>query len=245
MMPALRSEIRKLLTARPTYYLSGLAILIVGFVGFYIEGYKLTGGDLQNHALLASDTTDALSAIMTIGVIVGVLLMTYEYRFNTIVYTLTASNNRSKVLLAKILTVTGYAILFSLVVGSLSPLMTYLGVHLHGNHLVPQTINYSDLLWRSVYYGWSYSMIGLLIATIIRNQVGAIVSLFLIPTIELLFSQLLKGNSVYLPFTALGSLVRQPDRYQITHARAAQVVGIYLIVGWIVAWLLFLRRDAS
>jgi len=50
-----------------------------------------------------------------------------------------------------------------------------------------------SLLWRSVFFTWGYAMAGLLIALLIRSQVGAIASLFLIPsTVETLLGLLLK-----------------------------------------------------
>jgi len=48
MLVALKAEFRKLFTVRSTYILTGLAILFVIFFAFYIEGYHLSGKDLQN-----------------------------------------------------------------------------------------------------------------------------------------------------------------------------------------------------
>lgn len=245
MITELKSEFRKLLTVRSTYLITLFTIVLIAFVGFYVVGWRLTGGDLRNPFLLASDITDPLTNLVFLAGVVGVLLMTHEYRYNTIVYTLTASNSRSKVLLAKVIATSAYAIFFTILVAVLSPLMTYLGVHAHGHALVPQTLNLSDLAWRALYYGWGYAMIALMIAVIVRNQVATIVALFLTPAVEQLLSLLLKNNTVYLPFDALGSLMQKPLHGAITHARAAEVFALYLIVGWAIAWLLFLRRDAS
>jgi hypothetical protein len=67
--------------------------------------------------------------------------------------------------------------------------------------------------------------------------------MFLIPgTVEQLLGLLLKKNQVYLPFSALGAVL---EHNQISYVRAATVVGLYVVVGWIVAWVLFLRRDAN
>ena len=93
-------------------------------------------------------------------------------------------------------------------------------------------------------------MAGLALAGLIRNQVGAIITLFVAPgTIESLLGLLLKKNQVYLPFTALRQVVSQsmdPSLAgRITPVHAAYVFGAYLAGTWIVAWVLFLRRDAN
>jgi hypothetical protein len=161
-------------------------------------------------------------------------------------YTLTASNSRSKVLFAKILTISTFGIVFALVVSTFTPVLDYLGIHAHGHTLVPQVLNYGNLLWRSLYFGWGIATTGLLLATLIRNQVGAIVVLFLVQTVESgLLSPVLKGNSVYLPFMSLDEVLMPAQHGTITHAHAAMVFSVYLVVGWLVAWTLFLRRDAN
>ena len=246
-MGELKSELRKLFTVRSTYYVLGLTLFLVLLIGFYIEGYRLDTKQLLDPLLLNNSITDAINALIALAGIVGILLVTHEYRYNTIVYTLTATRSRSRVFVAKILAMSIFAVLFCVLVGFLAPLVTYLGVHAahHGSLLVPQTLHYSDALWRLFYYGWAYVMFAVMLAVIIRNQVAAIVSLFLIPTIEQVLTLLLKDNSVYLPFSALGSLVSAPTRGSITHAHAAMVTLVYLVIGFTVAWALFQRRDAN
>jgi hypothetical protein len=168
-------------------------------------------------------------------------------------YTFAASRIRTRVLLAKIIVVSVFALLLSLTISVLSPALMYLGTLVKGLELAPQTFPIWDLLWRSLFFGWANSMIALLFAAIIRNQVGAIAALFLIPgPIETLLSLLLKHNTVYLPFTAMQQIVNAPqDGQQLMELRhlspgmGAAVVCAYLIIGWCIAWLLFLRRDAN
>jgi ABC-type transport system involved in multi-copper enzyme maturation permease subunit len=252
MMTTLKAEFRKLLSVRSTYIITALVVALVIFVAFYINGWRLSPADLHDPSQLASDVTGALN-ITVFGAIVGILLMTHEYRYNTIMYTLTSSNSRSKVLLAKFITVSAYALFLAVLIGVLSPIMSYLGVHLHGHALVPQTLHYGNLAWRSLFYGWGYGMAGLLLAVLSRNQVASIVALFLIPDLgEQLLGLLLKHNTVYLPFSSLnqviryGTSVRDPNiNSSLSPGKAAGVYCIYLVVGGIVAWILFLRRDAS
>lgn len=247
-MTELKAEFRKLLTVRSTYIITGLLIAFVIFIAFYVEGWRLAPQDLHNPAELSSDVFGALG-LSVFGAVIGILLMTHEYRYNTIIYTLTGSNSRSRVLFSKIIVISVYALLLTAVIAVLSPTASYLGVHAHGHILVPQTLHIGDLAWRSLFYGWSYGLIGLLLAVLIRIQVGAIVALFVIPSaIEGLLSQLLKHDAIYLPFTALAEVIGNQgfdSTKPLSPGRAAAVVAVYLAVGWAVAWVLFLKRDAN
>lgn len=248
-MAALKAEFKKLLTVRSTYFISGLVILFVIFIAFYVTGWRLAPSDLHSSTQLASDVTGALN-LMVFGAVIAILLVTHEYRYNTIIYTLTNSNSRSKVLFAKLVVASSYALALAMVIGVLSPVMTYLGVHAAGHSLVPQTLDYGNLVWRGLFYGWGYGMAGLLLALLLRNQVAAIVALFVIPgPVEQLLSLLLKHNTVYLPFTALNQVISmgdgEPRIGRISPSRGALIFLVYIVVGWIAAWYLFLHRDAT
>jgi ABC-2 type transport system permease protein len=249
MIPALKAEFRKLFSVRSTYFVLLLVVVLMLFFGFYVSGWKASAIVLHDPTSLASDVTGAVSTVSVFSALVAILLMTQEYRYNLISYTLTANNSRSKVLFAKFLVSSIFGIAFALIVGCLSPVVSIWGANAHGLHFVPQVLHHGTLLWHSVFYGWGYTTAGLLIATIIRNQIGAIVVLFIAPdTVEGLLSLLLKHNTVYLPFTSLsvviGQVMQPAFAHVISPAKAALIFTGYLIVGWIVAWILFLRRDA-
>ena len=248
MMATLRAEFRKLLTVRSTYIITVLIVAFVFFIAFYVEGWRLGPADLHNPGQLSSDVFGALT-LSVFGAVIAILLMTHEYRYNTIIYTLTGSNSRSRVLISKIIVISVYALFLTAVIGVLSPIASYLGIHAHGHVLAAQTLHVGNLAWRSLFYGWSYGMIGLLLAALIRVQVGAIVALFVIPTaIEGLLSELLKHSAVYLPFTAQSEVIGNSGfrvGAPLSPGRAAIVVLTYLVIGWIVAWVLFIRRDAN
>lgn len=248
MMATLRAEFRKLLTVRSTYIITILIVVFVILFSFYVEGWRLGPQALRQPSQLAGDVFGALT-LSVFAAIIAILLMTHEYRYNTIIYTLTGSNSRSKVLLSKIIVISAYALFLTAVLGVLSPLVSDLGVHAHGHTLVSQTFHVGNLAWRSLFYGWSYGMIGLLLAALIRVQVGAIVALFVLPTaVEGLLSQLLKHSAVYLPFSAQSEVIGNQGfsaGAPLAPGKAAMVVLAYLIIGWIIAWVLFLKRDAN
>lgn len=253
MIATIKAEFRKLFSVRSTYYVLALVIALVIFFSFYVVGWHLNdkSGLLNPFDLANNDITSAVNTISIFSALIALLLFTHEYRYNTIMYTLTSSNSRSKVLLAKILVVSGFSIVFTLFVATAAPLLTLLGIHLHHLELVHQTLFYRNLLWRCLFFGWGYAMAGLVIGSLIRNQVGAIVTLFIAPgVLESLIGLLIKNNVAYLPFSSLHVVIGQGMSSgnwvtSITPLHAAFVFTGYLIVSWLAAWILFVRRDAN
>lgn len=248
MIPALKSEIRKLLTVRSTYVIFGISLVFVAFFAGYVEGYKVSGMSASNPGKLASEVTGAVANMSIFGALIALLLFAHEYRYNTIMYTLTAANRRTKVLLAKIITVSLLALVFTAVMAAFGPLATAVGLQIKGVDLAPQVFYYRDLIPHALFFGWGYAMAGLLLISLIRNQIGAIVTLFIVSsTVEAVLSLLLKKDAVYLPFQSLSQVLGQPTMGggSLSPGKAMLVFSSYLIVGWLVAWALFLRRDAN
>ncbi len=254
MKQAIKAEFRKILTLRSTYIVTAIAFLLVVFFAFYIEGLRSNHEVLMDPNRLASEVTNAIIPTASLFSFVGLLLFTHEYRYSTIMYSLTSSKSRTRVLLAKIIVISCYALLVSLLIVALSPALTYLGVQIRGLEFAPQVFPVWDLLWRTLFYGWAYSMAGLLLAALIRSQVGSIAALFLVPSaVEGFASLALKNNAMYLPFTALQKVIMTgqvppegaPFTGHLPAGKAALVFLAYLVVGWLVAWFLFLKRDAG
>lgn len=240
MLPAIRAEARKLLTIRSTYILSGIAFLLVAFLTFWIFGYKAPGEG--SHVLIEAVSTGG-SAISVFMAIIGILLITHEYRYNTIMYTLTASNSRSKVLAAKILVFGGFVAAFTVFIMLASALFSWIGLQMGHERVVAQEFFYWDTIWRTLTYVLFYTLAGLMFGVLFRHVVGAIAVFMIVPsTIEGLLSMLLKENTKYLPFTALEQI---NSASMLKPATAALIFGAYLAGGWIIAWFLFLKRDAN
>jgi ABC-2 type transport system permease protein len=248
MIRLIKAEFQKILTVRSTYYLLGFCLLLTFLISFYIEGLRNTH-DILDSGKLASEAVMIVGALSLLLSLVGAMLLTHEYRYNTIMYTLTSSNSRLKVLLAKIVAVSGFALLAALFFGALAPVLTAYGVHLKGYEMVQQTIPFLDILWRSLFFAWAYAMLALIIAFIIRNQIGTIVSILLIPsTAETLLTLLIKEKASYLPFRALNNVLgNMPERglVAMSHGESALIVLAYILAGGLIAAFLFQRRDAS
>jgi ABC-2 type transport system permease protein len=248
MINALKAELRKIYTVRATYGILLFCLAIMCIFAFWVEGYKAGDGsrsvtDVHKVAFLIRD---AVSNLAFFGGLVGILAMAYEYRYNTIMYTLTASKSRMRILLAKIFAVSIYSVLFSVFVAVMVLILMFIGISIKGLSLSHQEFPL-DIIWRALFTSWGYTMAGLLLTSIIRQQVGAIATFFAIPIfIEQLAGLALKDNRIYLPFTALGQ-VTVPDGFKnaLSPGKAALVFSVYLIIGWTIAGILFLRRDAN
>lgn len=247
MIAAFKSELYKLLTIRSTYIISLIGVAILGLFVFYGMGIKASPEALQHPTYLMENILSSVQNLSIFATLIAILMMTHEYRYNTITYTLTTSNSRTKVLLAKMGVLSLFALVFAAVVAVLGGLFVLLGVHLGGHELVSQTVYYQEIVWRSLAHVWGYVMLGLMLATLIRSQVGTIVALFILPTIEQLLSVwLLKDSSSLLPFNTLNTIISghsgTPD---VSTVEAAKLFLLYLVGGWLVTWVLFKKRDAN
>ncbi|MDB5184957.1 MAG: hypothetical protein JWN38_765 [Candidatus Saccharibacteria bacterium] len=247
MIPSFKSEFRKLLTVRTTYGISLVSLALTAFFCLYVFGYKGNGAGaltaLSFHQLLS----DGASIGALFGAIVSALLVAHEYRYNTIMYTLTTNVHRTRVLAAKFGAIVIYAVLFGLA-STLVALGSFcIGVLLRGASLPYQDFNVWLDTARLIFSFIAYAIITGIIAVIARSIVVAIVALFLLPTtIEPLLTLLLRDNGKYLPFNAINSVQgAMSSNSALTPGAAFWVSCLYLAIGLFVAWLLFTRRDAN
>lgn len=247
MIPVIKAEFRKLLTVRSTYFIVLASLAITALFAGFIEGFRNNAASLNQPDLLATESTSAIVFVGLILAFAGLLLAGHEYRYNTIMYTLTASNRRYKVLLAKFITISIFALLTAALIAFFSPFCTILGAHLAGKHIGPQHFALWAILWRCLVCGWGYAMYALILIIILRNQIGAIVTFLLVPLIgENILTLLVKNNSKYLPFTAVQSIASPTDLgNHTTSGHELVVVLVYVVAGLAVGAILFMRRDAN
>lgn len=249
MRAELRSEFRKVFTIRSTYIILGLSLLLLVFFSFYVGGWHSAKADLMDPHRLFRVTQQAINFLAIFPALIALLLLTHEFRYNTSSYSLTLSNSRHKVIAAKVIVITVLALVMTAIIGVAAPLLADWGIHAHHLKLTHQSYYFSAIIWRGLVFGWGYAMAGLVIAALIRNQIGAIIALFIVPgTVEGLLSILLKQNTVYLPFSALHSMLgvgMEVTNANITPFHAMLVFLGYLAVAWIIGWYLFLHRDVG
>jgi ABC-type transport system involved in multi-copper enzyme maturation permease subunit len=215
---------------------------------------------------LVSHAQEAVSIVSVFAAVVVVLLMAHEFRYNTINYTLTLSNSRSKVLLSKIIVSASYVIVTTLLAIVVSVAVTQLAANIKDLILPVQNHNWPYVLARLTGYTLAYTLIFLGVAVLIRILVASVIAIFLLPTISNIGSLLLTPRNIeptkILPFSALdrfgnvvvdvfgsqgnaGEFMVQTSSKQATVLQSGLIVAAWMLGLWIVAWLLFLRRDAN
>lgn len=246
----MKSEFRKLFTVRSTYILIILSAFFVILFAGYFEGYKgNTGSPAAKLEITALHEIVVNSAGLGVifASIIAALFMAHEYRYNTIMYTLTANAHRTRVLLAKVITATLFGIAYGLLIFGLALGSYQLGLTLRDATLPAQNFELLNELGKVVFYYAAYALAGLLIATVARSVLVAIASLLIIPTtIEPLIGLLLKDNAKYLPFASLDSVINISALQNALSSGTAMVVAsLYLAAGLVITWALFMRRDAN
>ena len=248
MINQISAEFKKVFTIRSTYVIFALMFALMFFFGFYVGGWHLDKLDLLDPRQLYRTAQQSINFLAIFPALIALLLITHEYRYNIISYSLTISNSRSKVLASKIIVVTILSLITTSIVLVASPIFARWGISANGLKLVHQNFYFWDIAWKGLVFGWGYAMVGLLLGALIRNQIGAIVVLFIVPdTVEGLLSIWLKNNTDYLPFTALHTMLGaglNSSGATIAPVHALYVFLAYLLGGWVIAWYLFIKRDA-
>jgi ABC-type transport system involved in multi-copper enzyme maturation permease subunit len=243
MRAQIKAELRKLLTVRSTYVLLGVAFLAVILVNFWAVGYKFVGQ--MPNTYVADAVTNSFIAVGMFAGIIAVLLVTHEYRYNTIFYTLTLARSRTAVLVSKVAVLSLLSVFYMLLLTLLTIIAVLVGLKM-GNHAVTaQVYNWGEIFGLGLLYIWGICMLGFIFATIVRNQIGSIVLFLFLPnTIEGLASLLLKDRVAYLPFTALNNVImNNVQSFSVT--KSAIIFLVWAGFGLFVSWVLFTRRDAN
>jgi ABC-2 type transport system permease protein len=250
MLATIKSEIRKLFTVRSTYFLAAIALVLTILFAFYFEGYK---GNTGSAASMLAPT--ALQEIVGNGAglgvmfvaIIAILFMAHEYRYNTIAYTLTLNTRRTKVLLSKMLVISGFAVVFGMISAAVALGGYMFGLSLRDATLPAQEFDAVVQIARVAFYYVGYAILGILIACLARSVVAAVSTLLLYSAVvEPILGLLLRDNAKYLPVNALDSTVGAAMIPNMLSANAAILVSAgYLVGGLIITWILFVKRDAA
>src|SRR5580658_6941206 len=105
MITELKAEFRKVFSIRSTYVILAIMTALVIFFSFYVGGWRSDKANLLDPHRLFTISQQSINFIAIFPGLIALLLLTHEFRYNVISYSLTLSNNRSKVLAAKIIVV--------------------------------------------------------------------------------------------------------------------------------------------
>ena len=190
MIGALRYEWVRLTTLRSTWWLTGASIFVAGGVS-YLWSLALNNDD----AMRGFGRPAAFAAVLTQGAstsaipllvayimgLFGVFTFGHEYRHGMIRATLTALPQRSNVLSAKIIVTAVWAGLVAVICLALGALWGFVS---------GSDVNFSltvsgvpRVMLGYVIYVVMFTLIGLGVAAIVRNQAGAIVIMLVVPLV--------------------------------------------------------------
>ena len=240
-MSLLRSEWIKLFTTKTTWVMLGIGLLCEGlFAGLFVGLASLE--ELDDIEEIITGT----GLLMTLMLVLGVLIITTEFRHGTASSTFLVSPRRWPVLVAKLAAalLVGLlaGLLFVLVNGGLA-LTIYSG---RGGSLPPT----GDLV--EVYAGVvaSFALLcafGLGVGAIVRNQVGAIITAIAFFFIISGLPYLLPGTiGEYFPASAVGALHgHEEGEGTLSQVGGGLVLAAWALGLWALGTLLVSRRDLS
>lgn len=238
-MKLLGSEWIKLFTVRTTWVMLGIGLFCEGLFAGLIVGL-VPFDDLGSVADILTGT----GLLMTLMLVLGVLIVSTEFRHGTASSTFLVSPRRWPVLVAKL----GAAVLVGLLAGLL-----YVAVN--GGIALPLYSGRGGVLppagdLAEVYAGVvaSFALLavfGLGIGAIIRNQVGAIIAAIAFFFIVSSLPELLPGTiGEYFPAAAVGTLHgRVEGNGTLTQVEGGLVLAAWSLGLWALGTLLVARRD--
>ncbi|MCH7233137.1 hypothetical protein L0U85_20085 [Glycomyces sp. L485] len=261
MLNALRYEWTRLRTLRSTYWMVGSGLVVAASIPV-ILGLAASDEPLDAMAVAVGVNGGATFGIPFLAVfmaIIGIFATGHEYRHGTIQPTLTALPQRSRLILAKIMTVTtltAAATLVSIAINA-SVMLAFWGE-------VPGLFDdpVRSALLGYLAYNLIYMLVGLGLGLLFRGVPSALVVIFLMP---LIIESVIVGLTMvpaldwlvqvvkFLPFTAGTQLMltgpadfgpAAPDFGFFDRWASGGVFAVFaaLIIG--LAWTLFKKRDA-
>ncbi len=244
MMPQIRAELLKVRSTRTTIgLLIGMIALIVLFTvltGLLSHSYGLAGKENQRQLLSLGSLAGVFSALA------GALLVTSEYRYGTIRPTILFNPARSSVLTAKIVAGALAGIAFGIVGEALG---WAIGVVILEARGITIALSSSDVLLL-VLGGLAgvalWGAIGAAIGTIVRNQVGAIITLLAWGfVVDSLLFGLVPSVGRFTPTRAADAMMGLKTDHLLSPGAGAVVLVAWAAVLAIIGIVLTAQRDIS
>jgi len=242
------AELLKLRTTRVTYILLGVTVLLSGLAAAAIVGSgSLDGDDWLQLAQGAGFST-------TLATIVGILLVTNEYRHGTIMTTFLAEPRRVRVGAAKLAAalVAGIVLAVASIATTALVALPWAAARGEGLHLEGQA---GEAVARVLLAFALSAALGAAVGAIIQNQVGTIIAVFvwflIVESIIGVLSALVFGDlgepdpvSPYLPGSALSGIIGgEGSEFMLRGGPAALLALGYVALLSVVGALSMTRRD--
>jgi ABC-2 type transport system permease protein len=247
----LASELLKLRTTRVPYVLLALTMLASGLVTAAIVGSGEADADQDDRALAIAQGAGFWSSLATV---LGILVVTNEYRHGTIMTTFLAEPRRVRVLAAKLATalIGGAVLALGALLATVAVALPWLSITDQSLPLDGQALEAAGRL--TLAFALSAAL-GAAVGAIIQNQVGTIITVFvwflIIESIIGVVSALLFGDlgepdpvSPYLPGSALGGIIGgQGGDFMLNGGWAALLTAGYVAGLSSLAAVSMTRRD--
>ena len=240
-MNLLRSEWIKLLTTRTTLVMIGVGLLCEGLFAGLLTGLA-SFEDIGD----VTELITGLGLLMTLMLVLGVLIITTEFRHGTTGSTFLVTPRRWPVMLAKL----GAALLIGVLAGLLFVLVNgglALPIYSGRGGTLPPTSELVDVYAGVVVSFALLGAFGLGIGAIVRNQVGAIIAAIAVFFVVSGLPELLPGTiGEYFPAQAVGTLHgRVEGDGTLTAIQAGFILAAWSAALCAVGTALLIRRDLS
>lgn len=249
-MSSFAAELRKLHTVPTTWIVSVVGwalVLISASLPFLVD---VLGNDFDGSASQVASTIDQIGTNSVIPLVVGVLVITTEFRHGTIGRTLQLVPSRLKVLGWKLAAGGAYAILFTLVSLVLVAAMLWIMAAVEGVSLGWGPEGWTAL-WQ-VFVGMILpALLGVAVGALVRSQVMAITLVLVWVFVAESLIMLKPAVGKWMPFQALNSVFMTAETRAAMGPNAqflepgvalAAFVG-YVVVFTALAVLLMRKRD--
>jgi ABC-2 type transport system permease protein len=246
------AELLKLRTTRVPYVLVGVAALASGLVAAALTGAGELDADQQDRPLALAQGAGFWGVLATI---LGILVVTNEYRHGTIMTTFIAEPRRVRVLGAKLATslIGGTTLAIGALLAAAAVAVPWLALRDEPSIFTGQAF---EAVGRLLLAFALSAALGAAVGAVIQNQVGAIITVFvwflIIESIISVVASLLLTDigepdpvTPYLPGTALGGIVGgdQGSEYMIRGGPAILVVIGYVVGLALLGAVSMTRRD--
>lgn len=262
MISLVRAELLKLRTTRVMW---GLLIGLVPYVAFNAFGHFLPYlfkpqpnaeplAPLSDPSVIRAVLSGAISA-KTLVLVLGILMITSEYRHMTITPTFLAAPRRSLVVTAKLIAATLVGIVFGVIAVTVAAITGYICYATKGESFSLTVDKAPQAILGIVIVVTAYTVVGIGVGTLLKNQVAAIlVALGWTLAAELVVTGLLslwsQGDKIYrfLPGNAASAVTDQftgGDFAQLSPWAGMAVLVLYGLLFAAVVSRLTLSRDVT
>lgn len=245
------AELRKLRTVPTTWVVSGIGwalVVLSVLLPYIVPGF---GDQFTGSASQVAGAIDAIGGNSIIPLVVGVLVITTEFRHGTIGRTLQLVPSRLTVLGWKLAAGAAYAVLFTLVSLVLTAILVGIFAAVEGVGLSWGAEGWTAL-WQ-VFVGMvAPALLGVAIGALLRSQVMAITLVLVwVFVVESLIMGLRPSVGAWLPFQALNSVflteetrAQMPPNFEFIEPGVALAAFLgYVVVFTAAAVVLMRKRD--